>query len=160
MDVAFTLHLIMFLNETFFFSMSNHIKKWLCKFRLPFQIFWATVTVAKWGWLYSQRLKFVNNMPFVMSGMRTIRWKSWGRNKTSRLHDEASRFSSGELMITCRSSGLLHLHTNWLLGPASSWQAPVFSALSSPCSTKESLEVFYLCLGVQFLVCQERNSTN
>lgn len=99
-------------------------------------------------------------MPSVMSGVRMTGCKSWGRNKTSWLDDEASHFSSRELMITCRSSGLLHLHANWLLGLASSWQAPVFSALSSPRSTKESLEVFYLCLRVQFLVCQERNSTN
>lgn len=77
-----------------------------------------------------------------IAGRRSLR-----RNKTSQFDDETFHSSSRELMITCRSSGLLHLHTNRPLEKASSWQAPVFSALSSSRSTKESLEVFYLSLG-------------
>lgn len=88
----------------------------------------------------------------VMSEMRMIGWKCLGKSKTSRLDDEASHSSSRELMITCRSSGLLHLHTNRPLELASFWQSLVFSALSSPRSTKESLEGFYLCQRMQFLV--------
>lgn len=104
----------------------------------------------------ASHIVFKRNMLSVTLEEVIIGCNSWGRNKTSWLDNEASHFSSREPMITCRSSGLLHLRANWLLGPASSWQAPVFPALSCPRSTKDNLEVFYLCLGVQFLVCQER----
>lgn len=85
------------------------------------------------------------------------RWR-WGRNKTSWLDNEASHSSSGELMITCRSCGRLHLHANRLLRAASPWQAPIFSALSCPRSTKESLEVFYLRRRRLFLVCRQEKT--
>lgn len=85
------------------------------------------------------------------------RWR-WGRNETSWLDNEASHSSSGELMITCRSSGLLHLHANRLLRAASPWQAPIFSALSCPRSTKESLEVFYLRQRRLSLVCRQEKT--
>lgn len=86
--------------------------------------------------------------------------KAWRRNKTSWLDNEASHFSSGELMITCRSSGLLHLHANRQPRAASPWQAPIFSALSCPRSTKGSLEGFYLRLRLNFLVCWQKKKKN
>lgn len=86
--------------------------------------------------------------------------KTWRRKKTSWFDNEASHFSSGGLMITCRSSGLLHLHANRLPRAASPWQAPIFSALSCPRFTKESLEVFYLRLRLNFLVCRQEKNQN
>lgn len=95
---------------------------------------------------------------FVTLNTALMARQRWGRNKTSWLGNEASHSSSGELMITCRSTGLLHLHANRLLRAASPWQAPIFSALSCPRATKESLEVFYLRQRRLFLVCQQEKT--
>lgn len=95
---------------------------------------------------------------FVTVDTTLMAWRRWGRNKTSWLDNEASHSSSRELMITCRSSGLLHLHANRLLRAASPWQAPIFSALSCPGATKESLEVFYLRQRRLFLVCRQEKT--
>lgn len=102
----------------------------------------------------------IKTSPFVTLDGLPMASNTWGRKKTSWFDNEASHFSNGELMITCRSSALLHLHANRQPRAASPWQAPIFSALSCPRSTKESLEVFYLRLRLNFLVCRQEKKQN